>query len=334
MPIPVLSIVVPCYNEQDAIRTTCSALRSVLESMVACGLVASSSYILFVDDGSRDRTWEIVGSLRNESGREHREVAGIRLAANAGHQSALLAGMQAAVGCSDIIITIDADLQDDPSAIPDMVRQCNSGCEVVLGVRRSRAADSWFKRSTARGFYKLMTMMGVRLVEDHADFRALTKSAALRLLDHPERNLFLRGLVTSLSSRTAIVHYDRAARVAGESKYPLRKMLAFAWRGITANSTAPLRAIFAVGILSIFLSIVGVAWAGWGYLSGSTVPGWLSTVIPQFLIAGLIMLSQAVFGEYLARIYIEVKRRPHCFIAEAVGINLPPTATIGQVHGL
>ena len=261
-------------------------------------------------------------------------AAGIRLAANAGHQSALLAGMQTAAQNSDIIITIDADLQDDPRAIPEMVQQCIAGYEVVLGVRRSRTVDSWFKRSTARGFYKLMTAMGVKLVEDHADFRAMTRGATLRLLDHPERNLFLRALVTNLSSRMATVYYDRGARVAGESKYPLRKMLAFAWRGITANSTAPLRAIFAIGVFSILLSMSGIAYASWGWMSGTTVPGWLSLVIPQFLIAGLVMLSQAVFGEYLARIYVEDKRRPHCFIAEAVGIDAPPTGTIGQAHGL
>jgi len=330
----VLAIVVPCFNEQEALRITSRALTSLLETMLAECLVHPNSFVLFVDDGSRDSTWEIIRELQQDSVSERYTVAGIRLAANAGHQSALLAGMQIAVPKCDIIVTIDADLQDDPQAIPEMVRHCIAGSEIVLGVRRSRAVDSWFKRSTARCFYKLMTTMGVRLVEDHADFRALTTAAAQRLLDHPERNLFLRGLVTRLSSRMSFVYYDRGARVAGDSKYPVHKMVSFAWRGIAANSVVPLRAIFAIGFLSILLSAIGVVWAVWGYLNQVTVPGWLSLMIPQFLVAGLIMLSQAVFGEYLARIYIEVKRRPHSFIAEAVGPVAPTSASSEQPNGL
>lgn len=314
-----LAIVVPCFNERDALPATCRELRSILGSMVKSGLVSESSFVLLVDDGSSDSTWNVIQDIRAESPECARTVAAIRLAHNAGHQPALLAGMECAVATADVVVTIDADLQDDPHVIPEMVQRCAEGADVVLGVRRSRDSDTWFKRTSARSFYRLMNLLGVRAVPDHADFRAMSRVAVQRLLRFPERNLFLRAVVPTLSSRLAVVHYNRATRTAGESKYTLIKMASFAWRGITANSTTPLRAVFVAGLASLVLSVVGVAYAMIGWLDGRTVPGWLSLAIPQFLIGGMIMLSQAVFGEYLARIYVETKRRPHFFVAEAVG---------------
>lgn len=315
---------VPCFNEAQALPATCAALTKVVRDMRRDSIVDDQSLIVLVDDGSSDRTWEQVRSLSEAASGKPADVvrvAGIRLARNSGHQAAIIAGMQVASRFSDVVVTIDADLQDDPEAIPEMVRMCTAGFEVVLGVRRSREVDSAFKRMTAKGFYRLMRLMGVTIVEDHADFRAMSRVAVARLMEFPERNLFLRAVVPNLTNRLGMVRYDRAARVAGESKYPLRKMLSFAWRGITANSTVPLRIVFFLGLSSLAMSIIGVSYALWGYLRGETVPGWLSLVASQLFVGGVIMLSQAVFGEYLARIYIETKRRPHSFIAEDIGIT-------------
>jgi glycosyltransferase involved in cell wall biosynthesis len=320
---PSVGVVVPCYNEQDAIPATHKTLTRVVRKMVEQSVASAGSVLVFVDDGSSDRTWETIRGLRRApDGPGHPlDAIGVRLASNAGHQAAIVAGMQVASARCDVIVTIDADLQDDPESIVEMVRLCNQGCEVVLGVRMSRHTDSWFKRTSARTFYRFMNIMGVPMVQDHADFRAMTRPAVERLMSFPERNLFLRAVVPTISNRVGIVRYARAARVAGESKYPLRKMLSFAWRGITANSIAPLRMVLVMGLITLVLSIGGICYAVAGYLSGSTIPGWLSLVVPQFFIGGMVMLAQSIVGEYLARIYVESKRRPHFFIAEVDGAH-------------
>lgn len=307
-----LSIVVPCYNEQEVLAETHARLAQARQQMVAAGKIAPGSEIVFVDDGSRDDTWNIIHRWASSDA----HVVGVKLSRNCGHQNALMAGLQTARG--DAVVTIDADLQDDVAAIEKMVDAFQAGHEVVYGVRSSRACDSWFKRTTARGFYRLMSMLGVQTVFDHADYRLLSRRAIAHLREFNEANLFLRGVVPLLGLSSAVVRYERHERLAGESKYPLRKMIEFALNGITSFSVRPLRVITALGFAVSLACAIFAAWAlGVKLLTDSTVPGWASTILPIYFLGGVQLFCVGVLGEYIGKIYVESKRRPR-FLVEAV----------------
>jgi glycosyltransferase involved in cell wall biosynthesis len=311
-PTPALSIVVPCYNEEGALRQTAAKLLEMLDLLVKGGETSASSAIYFVDDGSGDRTWLIVAEICAANPRGH----GIRLSRNYGHQNALLAGLLTAPG--DAIISIDADLQDDVNVMREMVSAYAGGAEIVYGVRRQRRSDSWFKRFTGEMYYRFARTMGVRLVFNHADYRLLSRRAIDALSQYQERNVFLRGLIPQLGFNSAVVQYDRSKRVAGESKYPLWKMLKFAAEGITSFSAVPLKLITLLGLVVSLASFATALWALWiRFVRASAVPGWTSTVVPVYFLGGLQLLCTGIVGQYLAKIYIETKARPR-FVIEKV----------------
>ncbi|WP_374246049.1 glycosyltransferase family 2 protein [Zoogloea sp.] len=303
-----LGIVIPCFNEEEVLPETCQRLGVLLDSLVADGLVSADSAVYFVDDGSRDATWRLIEQFHAADPR----LRGIKLSRNCGHQRALLAGLMTAEG--DAIVSLDADLQDDPEAVRAMIVAFGEGSDVVYGVRSKRESDTAFKRMTAQGFYKLMMSMGVDVVYDHADYRLLSRRAIESLRQFDEVNLFLRGIVPLLGYRSSKVFYTRSERFAGESKYPLRKMLAFAIDGITSFSVTPLRLISALGFATCLLSLAGAAWTVFQKLAGATVPGWASTVVPMYFLGGIQLLSIGVLGEYIAKAYLETKRRPRYFV--------------------
>lgn len=305
MNAPTIGLVIPCFNEEEVLRETTRRLIPLLASMRAEGLISGQSSIFYVDDGSRDQTWPLIQELSAN----HEEVCGIKLSRNRGHQNALFCGLMTAPG--DALISVDADLQDDLDVIPQMVRHFREGCEIVYGVRKRRDTDTFFKRFTAEGYYKLMAAMKVDIVFNHADYRLLSRRALDALSEYREVNLFLRGLVRLLGYKSAIVEYDRAERYAGESKYPLSKMLSFAWQGITSFSTYPLRLITTIGTIISLISIGLAAWALVTRLfTEEALPGWASTVIPMYFLGGVQLLSIGVIGEYIAKIYTETKNRP------------------------
>lgn len=301
----VLKIVVPCYNEEEVLYETNKRLLEVITSMEQSGTIVSGG-VVYVDDGSRDKTWQIIDELSKADS----HVAGIKLAHNSGHQNALFAGLTLVSECCDMAVSIDADLQDDTNAIFEMVDKYNDGYEVVFGVRRERTTDTWFKRNTALAFYKLMSVMGTDVKYNHADFRLLGSAALKALVSMPERNLFLRGMVRTLGFKNTDVFYDRSERFAGESKYPLSKMMNFAVDGITSFSVKPLRLIFSFGIFFILIAIVAIGYGLYSYYIGITIPGWTSLLISLWLIGGAVLLAIGVVGEYVGKIYKEVKRRP------------------------
>lgn len=306
-----LAIVVPCYNEEAVLPVTVERLRKVLAALRSGGHVAPESYILFVDDGSNDRTWELL----REAAATHSDVQAIRLSRNRGHQRALLAGLNEAK--ADAIVTIDADLQDDENAIAAMVKATRGGADIVYGVRKARDADTAFKRITAESYYRLLALFGVETVFNHADFRLMSRRAVEALAQFGESNLFLRGLIPQLGFTTTVVYYDRSERAAGESKYPLRKMLSFAWEGITSFSVVPLRFITVLGLLTCLVAMGLGSWALFvGVFTTRAIPGWTSTVVPFAFIGGVQLLSLGVIGEYVGKIYLETKRRPAYFVAE------------------
>jgi len=308
-----LAIVVPCFNEQDVLPVSATRLAAVLQKLQDSRKVAADSQIWLVDDGSLDRTWTIISDLARNSPR----FRGIKLSRNRGHQNALLAGLLTAEG--DAIVSVDADLQDDLQAIEQMVDAFLSGSEVVYGVRSSRATDTLFKRGTAQSYYRILKAFGVDVVYNHADFRLLGRRAVEALREFSEVNIFLRGVVPLLGYPTAIVEYNRGERFAGESKYPLRKMLALAVDGITSFSAAPLRFIAMIGIIVFLLSIAMTLWVLWIRLvSDRAVPGWASSEIPIYFLGGLHLLSIGVLGEYVAKLYLEAKRRPRFIIDHIV----------------
>lgn len=306
-----LAIIVPCYNEEAVLAKTVERLNETLTRLIGNGKIAEESRVYFVDDGSTDKTWELIeGFARNNS-----RIRGIKLAKNVGHQNALLAGLFSAKG--DAIVSIDADLQDDVGVIEEMAEQYLLGAEIVYAVRRQRSKDSLFKRLSAKAFYQLLLIMGVQIVNNHADFRLMSRHAVEALKQFREVNLFLRGIVPTLGFSDAKVYFDRQERVAGESKYPLRKMLSLALNGITSFSVLPLRLITILGILFATLSMFIGIWAVGVHFMGSTVPGWTSTVVPITLIGGVQLLSLGIVGEYLGKVYQEVKARPR-FIIEKI----------------
>lgn len=307
---PILAVVVPCYNEEAVFPETRKRLTGVLERLSAAGKIAPESRVYFVDDGSRDATWRLIA----EAAAADPRVRGVKLSRNCGHQNALLAGLSQAEG--DAIVSIDADLQDDVEAIERMVDAYMTGCDVVYGVRRQRDRDTAFKRFTARGFYRLMSLFGVDLVYDHADYRLLSRRALDALCQFREVNLFLRGMVPLVGFRSEKVYYDRAERFAGESHYPVRKMLRFAAEGITSFSTAPLIFISWMGVLVCLASVATSAWVAVVWAVGRAVPGWASIVLPLTMLGGAQILCTGVIGLYLGKVYREVKARPRYFIEE------------------
>lgn len=308
-----LAIVVPCFNEEQVLPITIERMTSLLDNLTSSGLVSSASTVTFVDDGSSDRTWAIV----EEASRTHAAVAGIKLSRNRGHQNALMAGLLTVKG--DVVISVDADLQDDLNAIEQMLFKHKQGADIVYGIRSRRETDTVFKRVSAEGYYHLLKKLGVDVVFNHADYRLMSRAAIEALAGFGEVNLFLRGIVPQLGFMTAEVYYDRAEREAGESKYPLRKMLTLAWDGLTSFSSKPLRWITLFGTLVSVFSFVLGAWAlVLGLLSDRIIPGWASTVIPVYFLGGLQLLSIGIIGEYISKIYLETKRRPRFIIEKKV----------------
>lgn len=309
-----MAIVVPCYNEEAVLKETNTRLTSLLKELASQSKIKADSFIVYVNDGSKDQTWSLIHQL----GEEDTCVRGVKLAHNAGHQNALMAGLESFKGEADALVTIDADLQDDVNAIKAMVDEYLAGADIVYGVRKERTTDSFFKRTTALAFYKLMAIMGTDTVYNHADYRLMSQRAVEALCQYPERNLFLRGLVPLLGFTTKNVYYDRAERFAGESKYPLNKMLAFAIDGITSFSIKPITIILITGLLCFILGLIMLGWGLYSYVRGSVVPGWTSLMVSMWLIAGVVITSLGVIGEYIGKIYIEVKQRPRYHIEEIV----------------
>lgn len=304
-------IVVPCYNEEEVLRETTRRLTNVLDVMETVDARIEGGRILYVDDGSKDHTWALITELAAKEPR----VKGLKLAHNVGHQQALWAGLEwAANSPFDAVVSIDADLQDDTAVIEEMVAAFTDGKDIVYGVRRERTTDTWFKRNTALAFYRVIRLMGCEVVYNHADFRLMSRRAVQALVSYPERNLFLRGLVPTLGFPSTCVYYDRHERFAGESKYPLKKMLSFAVDGITSFSVRPLQLITTLGVLFILIAVGAIVYALYSFVAGVVIPGWTSLLISVWFIGGAILTGMGIIGEYIGKIYKEVKRRPRYFI--------------------
>lgn len=315
---PVLYIVVPCYNEEEVLPESSKQFDAVLTDMISKQIIASNSKILLVNDGSKDRTWFLIEKFA----KENPHFAGISLSKNRGHQNALLAGLMTAKEYADITISLDADLQDDIHAVYEMVEKYKQNhCEIVFGVRSERKTDTFFKRATAQGFYKLMKGLGVNLIADHADYRLMSKRALESLSEYKEVNLFLRGLVCDLGYKTDVVYYARNERFAGESKYPLKKMLAFAFQGISSFSVSPIRFITGAGFFVSFASVLAVLYALISLAFGKVMPGWTSLLISIWFLGGVQLLAIGLIGEYIGKIYLETKSRPPYFIDKKTGLS-------------
>ncbi len=312
---PAIAIVVPCYNEQEALPRTNRILLSLLQRMVREEFVAPRSFILYVDDGSRDQTWKLI----KEYSQLTPEIQGISLSSNAGHQNALIAGMAEVVNEVDAAITIDADLQDNPDTIPAMIDKFREGYEIVMGVRSDRSCDSRFKRATAQRFYSLQHQLGVKTVYDHADFRLMSRRAIEAFLEYGERNIFIRGVVASLGFKQATVEYTRVPRREGVSKYPLMKMINFAVDGITSFSVRPVRMIFFIGVGFLLVALGIFIYTMIRYFGGHTIEGWTSMILSIWFCSGILLLCMGIMGEYLGKIYTEVKHRPRYHVAERIG---------------
>jgi len=308
---PIINLVVPCYNEEEALPETHRQLAALMETLCRSNTVSAHSKIYYVDDGSQDGTWALISELCKLDSR----LAGLRLSRNFGHQSALLAGLFSASG--DAVITIDADLQDDISVIPEMIAQYRTGHEIVYGVRRGRSTDTALKRNTALLYYAILQRFGVRIVHNHADFRLMGKKAIAALREYTEVNLFLRGIVPLIGFRSSRVYYDRKARLAGVTKYNFAKMFRLAIDGITSFSAVPLRFVSLMGMAVFVISIAMAGWVFWIKLfTARAIPGWASSVIPIYFLGGIQLLCLGVIGEYLAKGYVETKRRPRYLISE------------------
>ncbi|MCF2442675.1 glycosyltransferase family 2 protein [Dyadobacter sp. CY345] len=309
-----LLLVVPCYNEEAILNLTYSTLKTYYAGIKKRGLIAADSKICFVNDGSRDKTWDIIEDLCQQDD----TIIGVKLSRNFGHQSAIMAGLEKHIDNFDCFITIDADLQDDINAITSMIEKHREGAMVVYGVRGDRSSDSWFKRFSAEGFYVLMQKMGVPVVFNHADFRLMDRRVLQELGNFKEINMFLRGIVPLVGFRNDKVIYNRLERVAGETKYPLNKMLLFAWNGITSFSTFPMRLVLYFGFFNFMVAMVIVAYIFFSFLIGHTVPGWTSTMLPLTFFSGSNMMALGLIGEYIGKIYEEVKGRPRYIIEKTV----------------
>jgi glycosyltransferase involved in cell wall biosynthesis len=304
---PIIAIVVPCYNEEEVLPETRSRINNKIKTLISHTLISNKSSVVFIDDGSKDNTWKLITQYHSEN---PETVYGIKLSKNCGHQNALLCGLLAVENFCDAAISLDADLQDDIEVIDNMIEQYKNGSEIVYGVRSLRKTDDVFKRFTAHCFYSLMNTLGANIIYNHADYRLMGKSALSALAEYREVNLFLRGMVPLLGFKTAIVQYARAERFAGESKYPLRKMLKFAFEGITSFSIKPIRMITILGILLFCISIGMIAWFFFRHYTGHTITGWSSMICSLWAIGGLILFSIGIVGEYIGKIYLETKQRP------------------------
>ncbi|MFT4412896.1 glycosyltransferase family 2 protein [Fredinandcohnia humi] len=324
MTAPVLTIVIPCYNEEEVLPETMRQLTSLLDELTGECLISEKSKLLFVDDGSKDMTWPLI----YKKGLEDYRVKGIKLARNAGHQNALLAGLFAAKAHSDCLVSIDADLQDDISVIREFLARFADGYEVVYGVRRERQTDTLFKKHSAQVFYKVMKLMGVTIVYNHADYRLMSRRAVDALEQFNESNLFLRGVVPLVGFRSTTVYYDRKERLAGETKYPLRKMLSFALDGITSFSVTPIRLISLMGFISFFVSLLFGGYFFFLKFSGQTETGWTSLITSIWLIGGLQLIAMGFIGEYIGKIYKETKRRPKFVVdIDTYNLGIPKTSS-------
>lgn len=301
-----LAIVVPCYNEEEVLELTSDTLRGVLDALMKKEKIAEDSFILFVNDGSRDRTWELI---EKEHG-AHSQVRGLKLAGNVGHQNALTAGLLTAMNMCDVMISIDADLQDDVNVIEEMVDKFHEGKDIVYGVRSGRSTDSFLKRTTAQGFYRFMSLMGVKTIYNHADFRLMSRRAVEQFSQFGESNLFLRGIVPLIGYETDSVYYERRERAAGKSKYPLKKMLALAFNGITSFSIKPINLITVMGILMVIGSVLAAVYAFISYFTDNVVQGWTSLILSVWFIGGVQLVAIGLVGQYIGKIYMEVKHRP------------------------
>ncbi|KND48427.1 MAG: biofilm PGA synthesis N-glycosyltransferase PgaC [Parcubacteria bacterium C7867-005] len=308
--IPILGIVVPCYNEEEVILDTSTTLSDILETLSKQGKISFKSFMGFVDDGSSDKTWSAIEGLQKKS----KNIRAIKLARNYGHQNALLSGITTFGEHADVLISIDADLQDDVKAIGEMIEKYREGNEIVYGVRNKRDHDSWFKKNSALVFYKMMSLLGVNIVYNHADFRLTSKRVLEALREYKEENLFLRGIFPGMGFRSAEVYYNRDARKAGHSKYPFIKMLGFAWEGVTSFSIKPLRLVTVMGFVVFGASVVLGAYVVFSAYFLQVVHGWASTVLPIYALGGIQLLALGIIGEYLGKIYQEVKRRPRYLI--------------------
>ncbi len=313
--IPTVYLVIPCYNEEEVLPETVKRLTEKLQKMQQAGLAGEKSRMLFVDDGSKDRTWTLISAFSDQNPL----VCGLKLAHNRGHQNALLAGLMEAKARADCAISLDADLQDDIEVLEEFVQKFREGCDVVYGVRKKRETDSFFKRTTAQGFYRVMRLLGVETVYNHADYRLMSQRALDALSEYREVNLFLRGIVPLIGYRSDYVFYDRHERFAGESKYPLKKMISFALDGITSFSVKPLKIISNLGILLSVLSVGGLIYALISYFTGNAVAGWTATISSIWLLGGIQLLCIGVVGGYVGKIYSEVKARPRYRIEQKVG---------------
>lgn len=307
-----LYLVVPCYNEEEVLPETNRRLKEKMCGLRETGRIGEASRILYVDDGSRDRTWALISGFHQEDPL----VSGLKLAHNRGHQNALLAGLMAAMESCDCAISLDADLQDDIDVIDDFLDKFEDQCDIVYGVRKKRDTDSFFKKTTAQGFYKCMRLLGVDVVYNHADYRLMSRRALEALSEYTEVNLFLRGIVPLIGYRSDYVYYDRKERLAGESKYPLKKMISFALEGITSFSVKPLKIISNLGILISCLSVVGLLYALISHATHNTVAGWTAIVASIWLLGGIQLLCIGTLGGYIGKIYSEVKRRPRYRVEE------------------
>lgn len=307
-------LVIPCYNEEAVLRETTERLKEKLGVLLSEKKISPDSRVIYVDDGSRDKTWPLIEEIHTEN----KLFGGIKLSRNRGHQNALLAGLMTVKDKADAVISMDADLQDDINAIDGFIDKFNEGCDIVYGVRSSRKKDTFFKRATAQGFYKFMGFMGAKVVYNHADYRLMSRRALDALEQFGETNLFLRGMVTLLGFKTDTVSYERGERFAGESKYPFKKMLSFAWDGITSFSVKPIKIIIGLGIFVCFISVAGLVYTLVSYLLGHTVQGWTSMMMSIWLLGGIQLLSLGIIGEYIGKIYSETKGRPRYIIEEFI----------------
>nr|WP_314807002.1 glycosyltransferase family 2 protein [uncultured Selenomonas sp.] len=317
MTIPVLYLVVPCYNEQEVLNDTAEKLRKKMTALIAAEKVSAKSRIAFVNDGSRDATWELIAACAEQS----TLFSGINLAHNEGHQNALLAGLMTVLPYADVTISMDADLQDDIDAVDAMLEKYAAGANIVYGVRENRASDTFLKRFTAESFYRAMRALGADIVFNHADFRLMDRRALTALAAYSEVNLFLRGIVPMIGLTHDVVYYTRRQRLAGESKYPWRRMASFAWEGVTSLSARPIRLISQMGMFISLISGLMLVWSIIRHFEGETIIGWTSLVVSLWFLGGLILLSIGVIGEYVAKIYLEVKRRPRYLVQDFIDTN-------------
>lgn len=310
----IIGVILPCYNEELVLNETSAQINTILQDLISREVISEKSFAVFVDDGSKDKTWEMI----EKNASEYTTIKGLKLAGNVGHQKALLAGLLTFKDETDALISIDADLQDDISVIEEMIFKFKSGIDVIYGVRKERKTDTFFKKNTALLFYNLMKKMKVNIVYNHADYRLCSKRVLNALNGFGEVNLFLRGIIPSIGFSNDIVYYNRLERFAGESKYPFRKMAAFAWNGITSFSNYPLKLVTIIGFVIFSFCLLMTGYALFALYTGNIVPGWLSTVLPMYFLGGVQLFCFGIIGEYIGKIYSEVKQRPRYFVDKRV----------------